>query len=100
MLFFRFFADMWDPLRPRHPKKCKNTTLAGKKEDESTGAYETRAQSFRVYLSKMSWTLDTERIWGDKLEPACVDGPLCESRTLCGTEDLGADIERNDFGHV
>ena len=28
-------------------------------------------QNFGVYLSKMTWTLDSESIRGDKLEPAC-----------------------------
>ena len=28
-------------------------------------------QNFTVYVSKTAWTLDSEGIWGDKLEPAC-----------------------------
>ena len=59
---------MWNPLRPKYPKKTyKNKYPAEKKKEikekklvhGSAGAYKTRVQNFRA-VSKTAWTLDAE----------------------------------------
>ena len=72
---FFFLPEMWDSLRPKYPKKYKNTNIWPQKNKRnvtgSAAASRTRVQNFRVYLSQSAWTLDTEWNWGDKLEAAC-----------------------------
>ena len=57
------------------PKKTKTYVYGQKKKKTfvkgSTGTHSTRVQIFMVYLPKTAWALDSEGIWGDKLEPAC-----------------------------
>ena len=69
---------MWDPLRPKHPKKIQKHKYVVNPPlnppslvNGSAGGYKT-LQKLRVYLSKTVWTLGIECIWGDKLETACV----------------------------
>ena len=66
---FPFSLEMRDPLRPTCPENNKNPNIWRKTNEKtnthtsvkrSAGAHKTRVQNFRVYLSKTSWTLDSE----------------------------------------
>ena len=58
------------------PKKNKNPNIwRGKKKTlvkGSAGASKHVCKFSGSYLSKTTWTLDSEGIWADKLEPACI----------------------------
>ena len=77
-IFVFLSLEMWDPLRPKYPQKYQNTNIWRENKQKnvfrvkgSAGVYKTRVQFSGSYLSKTASTFDTERIWGDKLEPAC-----------------------------
>ena len=74
-LFLFFFPlETWDPLRPNYSNKYKPPKHLAKTNNlkGSAGAHLTRAQNFRVCLSKTVWTSDSEGNWGVMLEPACI----------------------------
>ena len=77
-LFLFFSLEMWDPLRPKYPKKYENpNTWRGENKNKTVkrlgrGTLNACAKFQSLYLSKTAWTLDSEGIWGYKLEPACV----------------------------
>ena len=71
---------MWDPSRPKHPKKKTKTQISGEKKKhirERLGRGNLNTCKISgSYLSTTAWTLDSEGIWGSMLEPAC--------RVVCG----------------
>ena len=69
--------NCWPMIRPKYPKKYKNPNIWQKKRKVNGSAGETQVCNFSgFYLSKTAWTSDSEGIWGDKLEPACMYVPV------------------------
>ena len=76
-LFTRFWPEILDLLRPKHPQK--NTWYKKKRiwrnthtfANGLTRVYTTRVSNFRVYLQKTASTLCAQQFWGDMLEPGC-----------------------------
>ena len=70
-----------NPPRPEYPKKYhnnnKNISSDKKKEKHSVtgwqGFIKHVCQFSMSSLEKTAWTWDVEKIWGDMLEPACID---------------------------
>ena len=81
-------------LTKKKPKK-KNEKMIVK---GSAGAHETRAQNSRVFnLSKMAWTLGSEGIWDDNLEPACMNS-TCFLGWIC-TPQILHDLSQRQAGN-
>ena len=77
---------MWDPLVPKYIyihilRSIYKNTISGQKKEKRKLHWSTVLQGHIKHackisgsISKTAWTLDTEWIWGDKLEPVCMQG--------------------------
>ena len=79
LLKFCFLWTIWDPLRPKCPEKYKNRNIWWREKTKENHSRKLRQEHIDHVckisvscLSKTAWTLDSQGIWDDKLEPACM----------------------------